>query len=197
VQGCLRDFREGPFGWALEEGANFGDGAASGRIGVEASASDLGKGCWNSGGQNGFGIAGGVPDGELLGERFDESDAEGPNVSLRRGKTGCVPRCDVDVVGEKFGRGFTGGKQSVRRDLDFVFDDKDVGGLEVAVDVPGVVQVVEGAEDGNEHLASFIRGQRTLRNYLGKELLGQIVDDVDARFPVHVRPAEVVNPGEV
>ena len=98
---------------AIEEGADFGQGAAAGRIDVKAPASDLGEGRGDGCGQYWLGVAGGIPDGLLLREGFDKGDAERPDIGSWGGWIGCELGGDVNLAARGFGDGLPDGKQAV------------------------------------------------------------------------------------
>jgi len=176
---------------------NVGQGAAALRIRVKATAGDLGEGSWNCRRQNGLVIAGCVPDGELLGEGFDDGDAQGPDVGAWRDGIGGDLRSDVYIAREEIGYRFPEWNQTVGGEPDVVLDDEDVGRLEMAVREAIVVEIVEGAEDGREHLARFFSGEWTLGDDLREKLFGEVADDVDARVSIDLGTAEVIDMGQV
>jgi len=181
----------------IQECTYFRKGAAPGWIGVEAAASDLCKWSRDGSREDRFGIAGRVPDRQLLRECFDQCDAERPDVGVRGDRLSCDLRSGMNVVGEEGGSWFPNREQAVRREANVVFDHEDIGGLEVPMYEASFVKRLESVEDGIEHLARFIDSKRALRDDLGEEFLSEIRDDVNAVVPVHLGMAVVVDHGQV
>ena len=67
----------------------------------------------------------------------------------------------------------------------------------MAVNETGVVEIVESVKDWVEHLARFVGGERALGDDLGKKLLGEVADDVDALAAVDLGTAKVVDADQV
>lgn len=125
------------------------------------------------------GVATGIAQGRELGERLNQSDAERPDVRRRHDAS----MGDLwSVVSAQSARGSAqaaGVLEPVGRELDLIVDDEDVGWSYLAVDQPASMQVLEGVEDGGQHLSNFGAAESAGGKHLIKRLVGHLHYDIE------------------
>lgn len=125
-----------------------------------------------------------VPGGRLLGESFDQKDAKRPDVGRRGEMIGFCFRCIVDA-------GPARAPTEVRRELEMVTDNHDVGGPEVTMRETATVKIREGIQNGTEHLPGFVGRERPLGENLGEGFVGVLGDDIEQIYTLDVNARSV------
>jgi hypothetical protein len=128
---------------------------------------------------------GGVVKGESrdgLRERFDQSDAEGPDIGSgargiggRGGGFGSVVKVGFALC---FGR-LADRKNGVARKLELIADSEKIRRLDVSVGKRFGVEIDEHIDDGIEHVAGFFRSEGALGKKLSEIFLGTFHNDVE------------------
>src|SRR6267142_2482800 len=154
---------------------------------MQAVARDIEKNCGQRVWDDGI-LRAGADRGELLGESFDESDAQRPDVAGGRddalGDLGWVVGTSLAHASGKDARSrFSGrqvalfgvlvdGENAIAREFELIVDGENVGGAHVSVKQAIAIKKGETLQSGREHVASFGGNERTLKKKLRKNLLG-------------------------
>ena len=112
-----------------------------------------------------------------LRQRFDERDAEAPDIARRSETcTACFRRivhgglCDADPR-------CTGGKDAITRQFQLIGDDQEVLRLQVSVHETFAVQEAQGGQDRRKQFDDFLRSQGPLAQDFRKALLRMLHHD--------------------
>ncbi len=119
--------------------------------------------------------------GSVLGEGFDESDTEGPDIRRRHRRFSRRGSGFGSVIDIGFAEGVAGlsdGKNGVGRKLEKITDGKEIGRLDVRMDEEFCVEINENVDNGIEHVSRFIGSKSALRKDLRKILFGTFHDDI-------------------
>ena len=161
---------------------------------MQAVARDIEKNCGQRVWDDGI-LRARADRGELLGESFDESDAQRPDVAGGRddalGDLGRVVGTDMAHAGGKDALSrFSGrqvalfgvlvdGENAIARKFELIIDGENVGGAHVSVNQAIAMKKGETLQSGSEHVTSFGGSERTLRKKLRKIFLSVFHDDVE------------------
>jgi hypothetical protein len=104
-----------------------------------------------------------------LRECFDDGDAKRPDIGGRSGRFGRRGGNFGSVVSVRFAEGLTrlsDWTDGVGRKLELIADSKEIGRLDVGVDIELGVEIGENVDNGIEHIACFIGSEGALRKNL-------------------------------
>jgi hypothetical protein len=129
-----------------------------------------------------------------LRECFDEGDAKRPDIGGRSGRLGRRGGGFGSVVSVGFAEGLarlSDWTDGVGRKLELIPDSKEVGRLDVGVDIELGVQIGENIDNGIEHIACFIGSERTLRKNLPQIFFCAFHDNVEKVHALQAATAPV------
>lgn len=190
-------FRFTGFGWHLGEHAagietklDVAESASPRRIGPETLPCNFREGLRDGCRHHRFFVLRFIPNRGLLGESFDQCDAEGPDITCRRDGAGGGFWSGVDALWNAAAK-VPGSVKAVGRKLHLVIYDQDVRRLEVTVHEAFGVEIGERVEDGVEHLPYLSGCERPLRKYLRQIFIGIFRDGVENADAVDLAVSDV------
>src|SRR6266849_4161044 len=161
---------------------------------MQAVARDIEKNCGQSVWDDGI-LRAGANRGELLGESFDDGDAQRPDVAGGRndalGDLGRVVGTGMAEAGGEhallrlsgrqvalFGV-FIDGENTFTGKFELIVDGENIRGAHVSVNQALAVKKGEALQSGSENVAGFGGSERALRKKLRKIFLGVFHNDVE------------------
>ena len=180
-------------GYGFEGYGDLRGGPAGGGIAEDGMARDIEEGLRKSFGDGGIGLAAGWGNGGALRERFDESDAERPDVGGGGERGGSE---FWRVIGAEIARestGFADGANGVGGKLELIGGGENIGGLDVRVREALAVEIDDGVEKRLEHFAGFGGGERALRKNLREIFLGEFHHGIEKIQVGDAAAAGIVN----
>jgi hypothetical protein len=129
-----------------------------------------------------------------LRECFDEGDTKRPDIGGRSGRFGRRGGDFGSVVSVRFAEGLTrlsDWTDGVGRKLELIADSKEIGRLDVGVDIELGVEIGENVHNGIEHIACFIGSEGALRKNLPQIFFGAFHDNVEKAHAFQATAAPV------
>jgi hypothetical protein len=125
---------------------------------------------------------------------LDEGDAKRPDIGGRSGRFGRRGGGFRSVVGVGFAESLarlSDWTDGVGRKLELIADGKEIGRLDVGVDIEFGVEIGENVNNGIEHIACFIGSKGALRKNLPQIFFGAFHDNVEKVHALQAAAAPV------